>query len=168
MIKNNSENIEMLILVRYVSGKQSWCRWQSSCRLVCQYFSSVPSCSYYERLGTIRTYTRSPLSSRFFLQLRVGFNAISIFSSIFLKPLNIILVFIRSGIYQDPACNSPNNPDDHDHEVVIVGYGTESGIDYWIVRNSWNTNWGENGYFKIKRGVNQCQIESFSGYVVLA
>ena len=79
----------------------------------------------------------------------------------------MIFFCYRSGIYHDPACNNPNDSDDVDHEVDIVGYGTDSGIDYWIVRNSWNTNWGENGYFKIKRGVNQCQIEAFAGYVVL-
>ena len=38
-----------------------------------------------------------------------------------------------------------------DHAVEIVGYGTESGIDYWKVRNSWGTLWGEAGYVRIKK-----------------
>ena len=46
------------------------------------------------------------------------------------------------------------------HAVKIVGWGTESGTDYWLVANSWNTNWGESGFFKIKRGVNECGIET--------
>lgn len=45
------------------------------------------------------------------------------------------------------------------HAVKIVGWGTMDGKDYWTVANSWNTNWGDNGFFKILRGKNQCGIE---------
>ena len=46
------------------------------------------------------------------------------------------------------------------HAVKIVGWGVENGVKYWKVANSWNPYWGENGYFRILRGVNECGIEN--------
>lgn len=46
------------------------------------------------------------------------------------------------------------------HAVRIVGYGVENGTKYWTVANSWSTNWGEKGYFRILRGTNECGIEA--------
>lgn len=46
------------------------------------------------------------------------------------------------------------------HAVKMVGWGIENGTPYWICVNSWNNSWGDNGTFKIKRGGNQCGIES--------
>lgn len=58
-----------------------------------------------------------------------------------------------SGIYDESKCSSLNL----DHGVGCVGYGTESGVAYWIVRNSWGTSWGENGYIRmVKDKNNQC------------
>lgn len=45
------------------------------------------------------------------------------------------------------------------HAIKVIGYGTENGVDYWLVQNSWTTTWGDGGYFKIKRGNDECGIE---------
>jgi cathepsin B len=46
------------------------------------------------------------------------------------------------------------------HAVKITGWGVENGVAYWKVANSWNPYWGEEGFFRILRGVNECGIES--------
>lgn len=54
-----------------------------------------------------------------------------------------------------------------DHAVLVVGYGTEAGIPYWLVKNSWGDTWGEKGYVKLKRGVGgegQCGILSTAAF----
>ncbi|XP_031486094.1 cathepsin B-like protease 3 [Nymphaea colorata] len=46
------------------------------------------------------------------------------------------------------------------HAVKLIGWGTtEEGEDYWLAANSWNSGWGDNGFFKIKRGTNECEFE---------
>ena len=45
------------------------------------------------------------------------------------------------------------------HAVKLVGWGTENGVDYWKIQNSWNPYWGENGHFRIVRGTDECGIE---------
>ena len=47
---------------------------------------------------------------------------------------------------------------------MIVGYGADAqtGEKYWIVKNSWGTSWGEKGFFRIRRGNDECSIESIA------
>jgi len=53
-----------------------------------------------------------------------------------------------------------------DHAVAAVGYGTEGGVDYYIVRNSWTAAWGDNGYIKIAavEGKGICGIQQLCSF----
>ncbi|XP_045149119.1 dipeptidyl peptidase 1 [Echinops telfairi] len=71
----------------------------------------------------------------------------------------------RKGIYQHTGLRDPFNPFElTNHAVLLIGYGTDlaSGMDYWLVKNSWGNSWGEDGYFRIRRGTDECGIESIA------
>lgn len=63
-----------------------------------------------------------------------------------------------SGIITSPACGTTL-----DHAVTIIGYGTENGVDYWIIKNQWGVDWGENGYARIERtsGAGTCGLNQY-------
>lgn len=66
-------------------------------------------------------------------------------------------------MYDDEACDNLTV----NHGVVVVGYGRYNDtIDYWVVRNTWGENWGDQGYINIQRGVNKCSIETYPAFVV--
>jgi len=60
-----------------------------------------------------------------------------------------------SGVYHHVSGSAEGG-----HAIKIIGWGTESGTLYWLVANSWNTDWGTDGFFKIRRGTNECGIEA--------
>ena len=63
----------------------------------------------------------------------------------------------KSGIYQHVVGELIG-----DHDIKILGWGVENGVKYWICVNSWNEEWGDKGFFKIKRGNNECGIENIA------
>lgn len=71
----------------------------------------------------------------------------------------------HSGIYHHTGLSDPFNPFElTNHAVLLVGYGKDpvTGLDYWTVKNSWGSQWGESGYFRIRRGADECAIESIA------
>lgn len=68
-----------------------------------------------------------------------------------------MLQFYKKGIFKPRfGCN----PAKLNHAVLITGYGDDSGKDFWNVKNSWGPKWGEDGYFRIARGVGECGINT--------
>ncbi|XP_051894014.1 procathepsin L-like [Pristis pectinata] len=69
--------------------------------------------------------------------------------------------FYRSGVYYEPNCSSVNV----NHGVLAVGYGSENGENYWLVKNSFGTGWGDHGYIKMaKDRSNNCAIATYAVY----
>uniref|UniRef100_A0A5K3FTA7 Cathepsin B-like cysteine proteinase n=1 Tax=Mesocestoides corti TaxID=53468 RepID=A0A5K3FTA7_MESCO len=61
----------------------------------------------------------------------------------------------KSGVYQHVSGALLGG-----HAIKLMGWGEENGVPYWLCANSWNTDWGDGGFFKILRGENHCGIES--------
>ncbi|XGW24140.1 hypothetical protein V3C99_005950 [Haemonchus contortus] len=61
----------------------------------------------------------------------------------------------QSGIYKHTAGRFTGGY----HAVKMIGWGKDNGTDYWLIANSWHDDWGENGFFRMIRGINDCGIE---------
>jgi C1A family cysteine protease len=81
----------------------------------------------------------------------------ALLAAIALQPISIavqadqfVFQFYKHGVLDDDSCGKAGNID---HGVLAVGYGSdlETNTPYWLVKNSWGSSWGDNGYLKIAR-----------------
>jgi len=70
------------------------------------------------------------------------------------------IVYADFFAYSNKIYTQNSNVNKGRRAVTIIGWGTENGMHYWLCKNSWGTDWGENGFFKIRRGTNEAEIES--------
>ncbi|KAG8178111.1 hypothetical protein JTE90_017458 [Oedothorax gibbosus] len=69
--------------------------------------------------------------------------------------------FYKAGVFSETQCSS----EELNHGVLVIGYGTEDGNDYWLGKNSWGVSWGEKGFMKMSRNQNnQCGIATEAIY----
>ncbi|XP_064398726.1 digestive cysteine proteinase 1-like [Halichondria panicea] len=77
--------------------------------------------------------------------------------------------FYSHGVYYEPACG--NGVDNLDHQVLAVGYGTltpgDPDSDYWYIKNSWSTHWGNDGYVLMSRKNNNCGVTTDASFAIL-
>jgi C1A family cysteine protease len=111
------------------------------------------SCHSCTPVGHLKGYVNIPTENGIYTELQKG-------------PVNIAIEadsaafqFYSSGVFDDSSCGTTL-----DHAVNLVGYGTDSssGKPYFILRNSWSSGWGINGYMKIVAGKNMCGLSQMA------
>jgi C1A family cysteine protease len=74
--------------------------------------------------------------------------------------------FYANGVYYEPKCG--NTPDSLDHQVLAVGYGVLNGDEYVLVKNSWSTHWGFDGFVLMSTRDNNCGIATDASFADIA
>jgi len=85
--------------------------------------------------------------------------------SVGIDAAHLSLSFYAHGVYYEPKCG--NKPEDLDHAVLAVGYGVMNGEPYWLIKNSWSTYWGNDGYVLMSQKNNNCGVATAATYVTM-
>ncbi|KAH6808890.1 hypothetical protein C2S51_026673 [Perilla frutescens var. frutescens] len=127
------------------------------------YMEKKGACSHekYSPVVTIDGYERVPSNDEDALQRAVAHQPVAV--AVDSNSNNFQLY--AGGVLVEGCGTNP------DHQVTIVGYGTTSdGTKFWIIKNSWGTNWGEGGYMRLKRGIDSkeglCGITKVANYPI--
>jgi len=120
---------------------------------------------YTARDGTCKKVTAAATISSF-KDVAAGSES-GLMSAVNMQPVSIAIEadqsgfqHYKSGVFTGPCGKSL------DHGVLLVGYGTDSGVDYWKVKNSWGVSWGDQGFIRIKRGSDLCGLADAASYPV--
>ncbi|NXR02233.1 CYSP1 proteinase, partial [Sagittarius serpentarius] len=70
--------------------------------------------------------------------------------------------FYANGVYEEPHCG--NETSALDHAVLAVGYGVLHGKSYWLIKNSWSTYWGNDGYILMAMKDNNCGVATAASF----
>ena len=127
------------------------------------YVAYQSTCKYNSSLGVFNTrgYYNVAASSPSAAMTAVALQPVSIA----VAASSYVFQFYSSGVISSATCGTSLN-----HGVLLIGYGTDSTTNtpYWLVKNSWGTNWGEKGYFRVLRstasGVGICGVLSMPSY----
>jgi len=106
------------------------------------YTATDGDCQTCQSVSTISSYQDVPQNSEAALQQAVAQQPVSVA----IEADQPGFQFYSGGVYAGDDCGY-----ELDHGVLAVGYGTDSGQDYWIVKNSWGESWGSDGYIMLAR-----------------
>lgn len=129
------------------------------------YTGRLSTCKYNAARGVtnVRSFTNIPANNPSALLQAVAKQPVSVA----VQASSSHFMSYRSGILDSTTCGTNLN-----HAVTLVGYGRDAarGIDYWIIKNSWGTAWGEKGYIRIRRtpsGAGICGMYKMNSYPTL-
>jgi len=154
-----SQGIEYVIRTGYIDTEESYPYKGVNSNFTCKpgegvkgaFFQRVVRVPASEEALKIAVATQGPIS--------VGIHATDSFQDFGFR-------FHNSSVYYGTDCKSDFKSGNHG--VAVVGYGTEDGKDYWLVKNSWGSDWGEEGYIKMARNKNNnCGIAIDACYAVV-